>query len=678
LSVVPKVMRAFLEELGRRRVVRVAVMYAGAVFVLLEAADIILPALGLPESAVRYVVLFSLLGFPVVLVAAWVFDLTPRGVVITKPREAAPEHSPTSAQGIWLRTVLLLLTFVVVGWGAVMAMRWASTGGASGVGDAKSIAVLPFEDMNQTDETAFFTAGIHEDILSQLARIGDLRVISRTSVMQYRDTNKTIREIAAELGVGTVLEGSVRQDEDRVRVVTQLIDARTDDHLWSETYDREKKDIFQVQSEIAQEIAGALQATLSPEERGRLSLAPTDNLEAYDYYLQGRVHSDRRENRDDALRAVELYEAAVALDPEFAAAHAALSRARMWLFWNWSGYDREPLRAMESLDRALVLAPDAVESRLAQGFFHFYGHGDYDQALQHFSAAAELRPSDAEAREAIGLSQRRQGRWLEAIGSLRQALELDPRSYRLSFVLGQTRRRMRAFEEAERYFERAISIAPDLPAAHRERFLARLGAAGDTVGARRLLEESEGVLDPALRGELHSFLALYRGDLEGALDLLRTHTPSDFEAIGVLNHLLGRPQVAAAFGDSLLQATEALLSETQRSPGLVQTRVVAEAHARLGMAHVLLGHASEAVKQGTRAVASLPTSVDAFAGTEHLVTLATIYTLLGEHQSALEQLEVLLAMPSSLTVQDLRHSPLFDSLRGHPRFEQLLTGVSGS
>ncbi len=663
--------RTFFEELGRRRVVRVAVMYAGAVFVALEAADIIFPALGLPDSAVRILVLVSLLGFPVALVVAWVFDLTPKGVIMTQPRMGSEPGADSSVAGVWTRAVLLALTFVAVGWASWMATRWSPVSGEPAL-DRRSIAVLPFQDMNRTEETAFFTAGIHEDILSHLSRIQDLRVISRTSVMQYENTSKPLRDIARELGVGSILEGSVRQADGRVRVVTQLIDARNDDHIWAQTFDRDKQDIFQVQSEIAQQIAQALEAELSPEVEGRLAEAPTANLDAYDLYLRGRLHWDRRENRGDATRAVELFGRAVELDPGFAESWAALSRARMWLFWSWPGYADQPVPAAEALDRAVSLDPDAADVRLAEGFFRFYGQGDYGEALQYFRSAAELRPSDAEAHEAIGLIQRREGRWEEAAARLEQALQLDPRSYSLSFALAQTYRRMRRFAEAERYYDRAISIAPDLPAAYRERLVSRVTAAGDTVGARRLLEESRGTLDPDLYGELESILAFYRGDLESALRLRREHRPQDHEALGTLHLLLGHREEAAQFGDSLLARMQPPRSGPSRNPGFVQTRVVAETHARMGMAYVLRGDHTLAIKEGTRAAALLPISADAFAGAEHVRTLGVILALLGEHAGAMDQLEEILVIPSTITLEELRLSPLFEHLRDQPRTQRLL------
>lgn len=668
-------LRSFLDELERRHVVRVIILYAGVVFVVLQAADIVFPALALPESAFRVLVVLSLLGFPVVLVVAWIFDLTPRGVVRTAPSTEKPPAGPVPGRSHPLvRVVLLGLTLAVFVWASWIALRWTSPdSSAAGFGDPKSIAVLPFEDMNETDETAFFTNGIHEDIITHLARIADLRVISRTSVMQYQDARKPVREIAQELGVGTILEGSVRQADGRVRVVTQLIDAASDDHLWSQTYDREKEDVFAIQSEIAQAIAQSLQAELSPEEQEALGTEPTDNLEAYDAYLQGRFHTDRRENREDALRAVELYETAVDLDPGFAVAHAALAQARMWLFWNWPGFADQAILAVDALDRAEELAPSAVETRLAQGFFHFYGRGDYDRALEDFSMAERLQPSNAEARAATGFLLRRQGRWDEAVSSLNRALQLDPRSYNLTFALGQTYRLMRRFEESARLLDRAASLAPDVPAAHVERFRALLST-GDTIGARRLLEERAGNLGSRVEGQLASDLALFRGDVGRALELRLAAAPGDYREIGILSRLAGRREQARAYGDSLQAEAEASLAEIHASPGLVQTGVLASAHARLGIAHALLDEPSRAVREGTTAAVLLPLDTDAYAGAEQVHNLAIIYVLLGEHESGMDHLEQALAVPSALTLEELRRNPLFDSLRDHPRFQRMLEG----
>ena len=455
-------LRKLLQEAGRRHVARVAVVYGMVAFGVLETADIVIPALGWADWTIRWVIALALLGFPVTLILAWVYDLTPRGVVRTKSlEEEDPEgHSRSDTGRPFVSAVLLLGSGALVAMGAFITFQWSqadSEVSSSSVGNTEleirpqRIAVLPFEDLDGSDAGGFFANGIHEDILNHLAKIDNLEVISRTTVLQYEDTDKSAQEIGSELNAGTILEGSVRRQDNRIRVVAQLIDTRTESHLWSETFDALDTDIFGVQSEIAQEIARALQVELTSEELEELEVVPAVSGEAYERYAEGLFEWDLRGNRVNAFRAVQLFQEATEIDTTFATAFAALSQARMWLFWNFPGAQEQAQLATEALDRAVALAPNAVETRLAQGYFYFYGHGDMQEALRHFQAAEALKPSDADVIIAIGLILRGQGRWEEALAALERARSYDHRSYNLIYTLGETYLRMRRWEEAERY-----------------------------------------------------------------------------------------------------------------------------------------------------------------------------------------------------------------------------------
>jgi TolB-like protein/cytochrome c-type biogenesis protein CcmH/NrfG len=713
--------RALLQELGRRHVARVAVIYAAVAFAFLEAADIIISALELPAWTIRWVVVFALLGFPVTLILAWVYDLTPQGITRTGPtRDEAVAAAPSPIR-LFVVAVLMLASVVLVAGTGWVSFQWSTAPVETEMLDPMSIAVLPLANLDPEDEAGIFASGIHDDLLSQLSKIQDFRVISRTSVVQYRDTEKTAQQIGRELGAGTILEGSVRRDREngRVRVVTQLIDAATDDHIWAETYDRPDTDIFQVQSEIAQEIARALQAELTDQEVEQIQAASTTSLDAYERYLEGRSHWDLRASRFEALRAVELFEEAVSLDPTFAVAYAALSRARMWLFWNWPGYKDQAVQATEALDRSVELAPEAAETHLAQGFFHFYGRGDYGEALSHFTSALRLKPSDAEAIAAIGYILRRQGRWEEAAQELERALAFDRRSYSLAFELGQTYLRMRRFEDAERLFSRAIAIAPEVIGTYLEMFRLPLLASGDTAVARAVAESlpdlrsgrtpdrfpgmdrtvlesySRDTTEMRLRmeevrsrlgpdrsrreapqdssatdarrrpGRLQAELAYYRRDYQAALDGSRgfqggMSPPSERTAL--LYHLVGDEENAFLYADSLRMEMEAVLEATEGAPGAVQMNLIAKAHAKLGIAHALLGNWVAAVREGMYATALIPVTANAYSGTEHIQDL----------EGALAQLELVLSVPSLASMSELQLNPLYDTLRDHPRYQALL------
>ena len=355
-------LRSLLQEAGRRHVARIALLYAAVAFAILEAADIIIPALGLPEWSIRWVIALALLGFPVTLVLAWIYDFTPGGVIRTKALEEVGEGQGAREAGRpFVSAVLLLFSGALVAMAAFFAYEWSVSSTPSGPGPVVQspaelnplrVAVLPFADLDGTDESGFLANGIHDDILNHLAKIDALEVISRTSVLQYRDTEKSVQTIGRELGAGTILEGSVRRLGSRIRVVAQLIDARTDNHIWSENFDREEEDIFRVQSEIAQEIARALQVELTSAEIEELEVATEVSGPAYNKYAEGITQWDLRENRMNAFRATELFQEAVDLAPEFALAHASLSQARMWLFWNFPRSQDQAALARNALDRA--------------------------------------------------------------------------------------------------------------------------------------------------------------------------------------------------------------------------------------------------------------------------------------------------------------------------------------
>jgi len=699
-----------LQEAGRRHVARVAVVYAAVAFAILEAADIIIPALGLPDWTIRWVIALALIGFPVTLILAWIYDVTPRGVVKTGALEDGdPPHGKKGQDRPLVSAALLLFSGAMVAMAAFFAFEWSvSTGPASGGNGAatapalnpRRVAVLPFVDLDGTDESGFLANGIHDDVLNHLAKIDSLEVISRTTVLQYRDTDKTAGTIGAELGAGSILEGSVRRIGDRIRVVAQLIDASTDNHIWSDSFDRDEGDILRVQSEIAQEIARALQVELTSADLEELEVGVTVSGPAYNRYAQGITQWDLRENRVSAFRATQLFQEATELAPEFAQAHAALAQARMWLFWNFPGFQDQAELAAMALDRAIELAPNAVETLLAQGFFFFYGRGDSEEALRYFRQAEALKPSDANVISAVGLILRGQGRWDEALAEFRRARELDLRSYNLNYILADTYFRMRRFDEAESAFELAATLAPEVPAVHRDLLRARLARTMDTVAARAYVDSLPRSVSPLVRSMLNAELAYYRGDLRGVLergaesngrpvpvagdaaaDDLESPPQSrrpgwSHERLALLYHLMGEEELRDAHADSLLLEGQTVLREADEgTPGPVQTGVIARAKAKLGIAYALKGEILPAWREATGAVATLPITADAYEGANHLRDLIITLTLIGEMDLAVQNLETALQVPSTLSLADLALDPIFAPLREEDRVRTLLQSL---
>ena len=577
------------------------------------------------------------------------------------------------------RTAVLTGTAGVALGVAVLAVALPGEDTAGPGEGRKMLAVLPFKNLGPPADE-YFADGLTEEITSRLAGLSDLGVVSRTSADQYKGTEKALREIGRELGAGYVLEGSVRWERadsgpGRVRVTPQLIRVADDRHLWAHNYDAELTEVLDVQAAIAERVTTALDLALRAPERAALERRGTANSEAYDYYLRGNDYASRSQSREDAGTALELYQRAVSLDPGFAAAWARLSRMHMGLYW-WE-YDRSPERrrqGKEAAETALRLAPGLPDAHIALGYYWYWGHLDYDRALEHFNAARATQPSNSELLRGIGLVQRRQGRWEEALATFRTALELDPRSTGRAADLGETYAVVRQYPLAARYLDRAIALAPELPVGYLFRAELEIVARGDTAGARAVLRDA---LEKLSVGELVGRMQRPGGvspllfndtSLAPALDAVTLDAFSGDSAFYYhykteLHYTRRDARRARAYADSARAVMEAKL---RLHPDDSQLR------SRLGFAYAVLGRNAEATREGRRAVALLPISRDALGGTFRLATLAGIYTMIGEPESAIDLLGQLLAVPSWYSVQELRVDPSWDPLRGHPRFQRLV------
>src|SRR5437868_14626243 len=408
----------FFEELQRRRVYRVAAAYIIAAGFIIQMGSAILPAWELPNWTFRLVVVLLLIGFPIALILAWAFDVTSEGI-------RATEKTPAETH-LRRNMIILAATGVIVS--AVAGFFLLPRASARNID--KSIAVLPFENLSGDPDNAYFADGIQDDILTNLSKIGDLKVISRMSVMSYRGEGvHNAREIGKALGVATLLEGSVRRVGNRVRVNVQLIDANNDEHIWAEDYDRDLTDVFAIQTDLAQKIASALQAKLSPNEKALLDHRPTQNPDAYLLFVQAHDWANRAEMfHDTSLKAEPLFEQAITLDPNFAAAFAGLSMMESWVYHNSDPVPSRREKARLNAGEALRLQPDLPEAHLALGFSYYYGDRDYERALAEFEIARRGLPNESQAYFAIGAIQRRQGKWAESTANLEKAATLDPKN----------------------------------------------------------------------------------------------------------------------------------------------------------------------------------------------------------------------------------------------------------
>ena len=608
------------------------------------------------------------------------FVTSPTGSLPDPPR--TPPSTGTGADKTRIAVaiaILIVLAIAIVGY---VRLRPApdSAGAAESVtvassNDRKMIVVLPFENLGPVEE-AYFAAGMTEEITSRLAVVSGLGVISRNSAARYADTTKTIKQIGEELGVGYVLEGTVRwagqsEGKNRVRITQQLIRVADDTYVWSETYDAVIDDIFQVQSEIATKVISHVGLALG-SARDAIDFQPTENLEAYGAYVRGLHHFRLPDYTEESYQLqVEMFERAVELDPEFAQAHAMLSRshAAMYHF----GYDRTPDRqtiARRAADRALELAPDAHETHLALGVYHYWCHKDYERALQSLSVARAVVPWNTDILEIVGFVRRRQGRWGESAASLERALELNPVASELNVELGATYTYMRQYERAERHYNRSMALLPDEGFAFADKALLYWLWKGTTPEARASLESTPSE-DPALTWFWFR-QGIYEGRFEETIQRLEA-SPVDVVRyfrvlrptallLGQTYDLLDQPERARRAYDA---ARVILEQEAQARPD--DYRV----HSALGIALTGLGRDDEGLLEASKAAEMYPISRDAVFGSQTVEDLALIYTMMGRHDKALDQIELLLSVPTMFSVPLVRLDPRYEALERLPRFQEL-------
>ena len=671
-------MTGFFQELKRRKVYRVAVAYVIAAGGIIQIASAIFPAWELPSWALRLTVVLLLIGFPPALLLAWAFDVTPEGIQTTP--SITPDHGSELARRHRRRNVTLL-----VGSGVLLSAiaGFFLLPHAAATKMEKSIAVLPFENFSDKTENAYFADGIQDDILTNLSKIGDLKVISRTSVMPYRGKQKSVREIGKELGVGAILEGSVRREANRVRVNVQLINAENDHHIWAEDYDRELTDVFAIQTDLAQKIARELQAQLSPTEKAEITHKPTENGEAYLAFVQAHNLQSSLEDQAKLKQAVQLYQRAIGLDPKFVLAYANLSMLHSWIFHYFEPTDAERDLAKKYADEALDLAPDSPEAHLARGYWRYYGALDYEGALVDFAVAQNGLPNDSEVYLVIGAIQRRQGKWKESTDNLERAVKLNPNDTWPLQNLFFNYRMQRQFDAAERVVDRALRLNPTSTTIWGLKSQLALAARGDLTVTETCLanfEKARAVgqlnnLDPSVVNEVSMAKAnvlMVQNKNQEALDVLsnlpvqKSNPQHMVEAAlqkAILYRRMGQPEKSGIALQEAKEQLEATLREAPNEPSR---------HALLARILAQLGEKEKAVAEARRAIELRPESADAFEGPNFSGALAEVYAVNGQNAEAIQVLDHLLTVPSELTVPILRIDPIWQSLRNDPAFQQML------
>jgi len=509
----------FFAELKRRDVYKVAVAYAIVGWLLVQVATQVFPFLEIPNWVVRLVIALVMIGFPIALVIAWAFEATPQGIKRTEDVDLAASSAPK--KHAWIYVVVIGAAFSIglffVGrYTAAPRQSEAATASLS----AKSIAVLPFDNLSRDPDNAFFAEGVQDEILTRLAKVADLKVIARTSTQKFKSAPENLPDIAKQLGALNILEGSVQKVNDQVRVNVQLINALTNAHLWAEIYDRKLTDIFVVESDIAKTIADTLQARLTGSEKTAISKEPTANTEAYELYHKGRSLWEKRSG-DNIPKAIAFYEQAIARDPNYALAYAGLSSAYIILPF-WAGVDRLDAysKAKDAALKALRLDPNLAEAHLALGKVLFFSEIDLPGALREYQRAIELQPNDATAHHWLGndaLSAL--GRFEEAIAQGKRAVELDPLSPVINTDLGTTFYYAHRYEESAKQLRKTLEIDPTFFYAHFNLGIA-LQAAGDLSGAITEYEKAKQLGDDTYVPMLCAQAKAYAGDKDAALRML--------------------------------------------------------------------------------------------------------------------------------------------------------------
>jgi len=575
--------------------------------------------------------------------------------------------------------------------GAIAFGTWIYERAQSSAAVERSIAVLPFENLSSSADDAYLAAGIQDEILTKLASVGDLKVISRLSAAKYKSRPEDLKTVARELGVCTVLEGSVQKAGDRARVNVQLIDARLDTHLWANSYDRGLKDVFAVESEVAQEIADTLQAKLSPSQANALATAPTRDTEAYDLFLKGEYEEHQAESVLSAEffdRAQNFYRQALARDPNFALAYARLAYSELHPHWFFSPLTSAELAEIKSnIDRALAIAPESPAVHLALGVFHYWGYRDYDPALREFDRTVELQPNNADAHALRAWIYRRRGEWERSLVAAKRAAELDPRDSSIHGNIGSTYLALRRWSDAEHELSRALVIDPHYVQGYVGLAITYIGSTGDIPRAKRTFEGvlagNESIGGGAGRVNLGTIASLI--GMRAYLDILEKHFADALKvwdamptntaeahlrrldaqvAIQVLAGKSAEAQSECEQARALLEARLAKLPQDQES-------LIASAWVYVG-----LGRNDDALRVAQQAADSLPIEKDAFGGRAALAGLAEIEARTGRTEEAIRILRQLIAAPAGLVISiaRLKIDPVWDPIRSDSGFQQLLAG----
>ena len=669
----------FFGELKRRNVYKVAVAYIVAGWALSQGIAQVLPVFDIPNWIIRLLVVLIVIGFPTAVACAWAFEITPEGLKRTEDVDRATPHR---IHGPWIYIVLI---GVVVSISLFFLGRYiAPTGLTSGDGN-KSIAVLPFATLSDDQDDAYFADGVQDQILTNLAKVSDLRVISHTSVRQYKTgAERNMREIGRQLGVAYIMEGSVQRARDRLRINATLIDARSDTHVWAETYDRTAADLFAIQSELAQSIVTQLKAKLSPQQRAEIEERPTQDLDAFELYIQAKAVVDSYINATDVraalLQALKSLDEAIKRDPNFVSAYCYIARANDLLYF----FDLDPtpdrvLLAANAVNTGLRLRPDSAEAHFARADYLFRCLRDYHRALEELAIARPGLPNSSPFFILSGYINRRRNHFPEAERDFATAFAIDPRNPNAYNLLADTYVLERRFPDAVHVYDNVLAAGEDVPIVHFRRASSIQSGTADIGPLREVLKKFPEMEFAGGQTPARCWIAMLDRDYAKAEKFLADSPRKDFQDID-FSFYFPKSWFQAMIAREKGDAAKATAAFQECREILAQRLVVKPEHARtlavLAQVDAGLGEKDLAIREAQHAIDLMPTSKDIYDGALVLEGLAQVYTWTGERDRAIEAVEKLLTMPGYVNYGRLKLHPLWAPLRGDPRFDKIVNSLA--
>ncbi len=670
----------FFAELKRRNVYKVAVAYMVAGWALAQGIAQVFPVFNVPNWVVRLIVVLTIIGFPFALIFAWAFEITPEGLKRTEEADAMPASArPTS------RTWIYIVVIGVVISAGLFFLGYTAGNRSTSPQKDKSIAVLPFQSLSEDKNDAYFADGVQDQILTNLAKVSDLKVISHTSVRQYETgAERNLREIGRQLGVAYIVEGSVQRVRDRLRINATLIDARTDAHVWAETYDRTAADLFAIQSDLAQSIVTQLKAKLSPKQKAEIEERPTQDLVAFELYLQAKAIIDSYVNATDVraalLQALRSLDEAIQRDPNFVSAYCYAARANDLLYF----FDLDPtpdriFLADAAVKAALRLRPDSAEAHFALADYLFRCQRDYDRAQEELAIARPGLPNNTPFLILSGYINRRRNHFPEAERDFSTAFALDPRNPNAYNLLADTYILQRRFPEAVRVYDNVLAAGEQFPIVRFRRASATFYGTCNSGPLREILAKTPEMDVAGGQTPARALLAMIDGNYAEAERVLAASPRQDFQDIDFSFYYPKtwfEAMIARAKGD----AARATAAFRECRAILEQRLIVKPEHARtiavLAQVDAGLGQKELAIREAQHAIDLMPVSKDIYDGALVLEGLAQVYTWTGERDRAIELVQKLVSMPSYINYGRLKLHPLWSPLRGDPRFEKIVNSLA--